>query len=72
MDSYITEVDDKGRTTYYSTASKNHWWKRQYDQYDNCIYYEDSTGFWVKKEFNENGTEVYFENSYGVKQANKE
>lgn len=66
MDSYKIKHDSHGRIIFYGTALGDFWWKKEFDDNDNCIYHEDSTGFWVKKEFDENNNEVYFENSFGV------
>jgi hypothetical protein len=64
---YKIEKDDLGRIVYYGTACGDYWWKKQFDDNDNCTSYEDSTGFWIKKEFDSEGKELYFENSFGMK-----
>ena len=63
---YTIEKDSEGRVIYYSTANKDFWWEKKFDEWDNCIYYQDSTGFYIEKEFDESGNEIYFKNSYGV------
>lgn len=63
---YTIEKDSEGRIIYYSTANKDFWWRKAFDEWDNCILHEDSTGFKVEKIFDENGKEIYFKNSFGV------
>ena len=38
---------------------------RIFDDNNNEIYYEDSSGFWIKREFDKNGNKTYFEDSSG-------
>ena len=39
------------------------WSKKTYDQNNNQIYWEDSTGYWVKWEYDNKGNEIYWGNS---------
>ena len=39
----------------------------KFDENNNEIYYENSTGFWVKREFDENNNKIYLENSTGFR-----
>ncbi len=57
-------IKDKNGKVIYSEDSKGYWYKRQYDQNGNPIYYEDS-GYWVKYQYDQNGKVIYYETSTG-------
>ena len=44
--------------------SDKFWVKRKFDENNNEIYYESSSGRWVKREFDEQNNVTYYEDSF--------
>jgi hypothetical protein len=51
----------------YSENSNGSWWKKEYDNQGNEIYYEGSNGngYWWKQEYDSKGNLIYYEDSDG-------
>jgi hypothetical protein len=66
MTDIITEYDKHGNLIFYAPKDKTFWWKKEYDDVGNCIFYEDYAGFWVRKEYDKNGKETRYQNYLGI------
>jgi hypothetical protein len=42
------------------------WYKAEFDNKYNIIYYENGAGRWTKSEYNDEGDRIYYETSNGV------